>query len=141
MKRLVVAAVAALLVLVAGCSSGGSDQSPKTSEPPTNDEIASQIEAAYVPAKACWDSFRDASCPSVYATVQRSLAGPYEALQKQGGREQSVREIAAAEQKWNDWLERCIDDYTAVRNASFCLQERPTSGDLDEAVSLVRQGK
>ena len=94
-----------------------------------------------MPAKACWNSFRDASCPAVYATVQKSLAAPYEILQKQGGREQSVQAIAAAEQKWNDWLERCIDDYTAVRNASFCLQDRPTSGDLDEVVSLVRQGK
>lgn len=140
-KRVLLAVCTVGALFAPACSSEGSEPAAPSSKAPSNDQIASQIEAAYVPAKACWDSFRDASCPSVYATVEKLLADPFEELQKQGDRELSVRGIAAAEQKWDSWLSKCIDDYTAVRNASFCLESRPTSSDLDEVIALVRQGK
>lgn len=111
------------------------------SKPPSNEDLASQIQAAYVPAKACWDSFRDASCPDVLATVKEALKAPYQELQQQGGREQSVREIASVQSRWDEWLQRCMDDYSAMRNATYCLQEAPGSGDLNTAIDLVKQGK
>ncbi|QTF81720.1 hypothetical protein SEA_BEEGEE_17 [Gordonia phage BeeGee] len=127
---------AVALTLSAGCAGGENDESS-----PTDEELAAQIEEAYVPAKSCWDSFRDPSCPDVLATVEESLKEPYEQLQKQGGREESVREIAQVQSTWREWLSKCMDDADAVQNSDFCLMERPSSASLDRAVELVRNGQ
>ncbi|ATD70511.1 hypothetical protein CNO18_09705 [Gordonia sp. 1D] len=126
-----------MTLTVAACG-GANDDGPKG---PTDDELAQQIEAAYVPAEACWNSFRDPSCPDVMETVWQDLQGPYKELQRQGNREESVREIAKVHAGWEEWLRLCMDDLSAIRQGMWCLEEAPGSRDLAPAVKLVREGK
>ncbi|GAC00407.1 hypothetical protein GONAM_15_01150 [Gordonia namibiensis NBRC 108229] len=131
---------AACVTIVLGAAAcGGPDDAEDRA--PTDDELAAQIEAAYAPAKACWNSFRDPACPDVMETIWQDLQAPYKELQRQGNREESVREIAKVHAGWDEWLELCMDDASAIRQGMWCLEERPGSRDLAPAISLVRSGK
>jgi hypothetical protein len=118
--------------LLTGCSSA-----PKT---PSNEDLAKQIETAYVPAKACWNSFRNSACPDVMATAWEKMQPTYKELQSQG-REKSVQELAAVHTRWTKWLASCIDDYPYASNTMYCIQESPGGADMKTAADLIRQGQ